>query len=289
LTDWYDEALYTKWYDKGYAQRFRIDRVLFEDKSEHQEVVVFENAMYGRVLAIDGIIQTTERDEFAYHDMMVHVPIFAHGNARKVLIIGGGDGGIMREVLRHPNVEFCHMVDIDDMVVEISKKYLPTLSDGVFDNPKGHVVIDDGCKFVKQTKEKYDVVIVDSTDPIGPGAVLFTEEFYSDCRSCMTPGGIIATQSGVPFAQPDEFPTTRDRLGKIFKDSSVYLASVPTYACGFMALGWGSDDPKHRDVPLATLEERFKKAGFKPKYYTPAIHKAAFALPGWMNEALAKK
>jgi spermidine synthase len=182
LTAWYDEALYTKWYDKGYAQRFRIDRVLFEDKSEHQDVLVFENAMYGRVLAIDGIIQTTERDEFAYHEMMVHVPILAHGNASKVLIIGGGDGGIMREALRHPNVSLCHMVDIDDMVVEISKKYLPTLSDGVFENPRGKVVIDDGCKFVKETTEKYDVVIVDSTDPLGPGAVLFTEEFYNDCR-----------------------------------------------------------------------------------------------------------
>lgn len=288
MTTWYDEVLYTKWYDKGYAQRFQIDRVLFEDKSDHQDVLVFENAMYGRVLAIDGIIQTTERDEFAYHEMMVHVPILAHGNASKVLIIGGGDGGIMREALRHPNVSLCHMVDIDDMVVEISKKYLPSLSDGVFDNPRGKVIIDDGCKFVKETKEKYDVVIVDSTDPLGPGAVLFTEEFYNDCRSCMTPGGIMVTQSGVPFAQPDEFPTTVARLGKIFKDASVYLASVPTYACGFMALGWSSDDAKHRDVALATLEERFKKAGFKSKYYTPAIHKAAFALPAWMNDALEK-
>jgi spermidine synthase len=180
------------------------------------------------------------------------------------------------------------MVDIDDMVVEISKKYLPSLSDGVFENPRGKVIIDDGCKFVKETQEKYDVVIVDSTDPLGPGAVLFTEEFYNDCRNCMTPGGIMVTQSGVPFAQPDEFPTTVARLGKIFKDSSVYLASVPTYACGFMALGWSSDDAKHRDVSQATLEERLKKAGFKSRYYTPGIHKAAFALPAWMNDALKK-
>ena len=131
---WYDEALYTRWHDKGYAQRFRVDRVIFQDKSEHQDVLVFETPLYGRVLAIDGIIQTTEKDEFAYHEMMTHVPIFAHeaagGAVKKVLIIGGGDGGILREVLKHPGVELCHMVDIDDMVVEISKKYLPTLSDG---------------------------------------------------------------------------------------------------------------------------------------------------------------
>ncbi len=286
MTAWYDEALYTRWQDKGYAQRFRIDRVLFEDKSEHQEVLVFETPLFGRVLAIDGIIQTTERDEFAYHEMMVHVPVLAHGNATKVLIIGGGDGGIMREALRHPNVTLCHMVDIDDMVVEISKKYLPSLSDGVFENPRGTVVIDDGCKFVKETKERYDVVIVDSTDPIGPGAVLFTEEFYTDCRNCMTPGGIMVTQSGVPFAQPEEFPETRKRLRSVFKDAGIYLSSVPTYACGFMALGWGSDEAKHREVSEVTLAERFGKAGLKTKYYTPGIHKAAFQLPAYMVDAL---
>ena len=287
MTTWYDEALYTRWQDKGYAQRFRVDRVLFEDRSEHQDVLVFETPLYGRVLAIDGIIQTTEKDEFAYHEMMTHVPIFAHGRAKKVLIIGGGDGGILREVLRHPGVKLCHMVDIDDMVVEISKKHLPTLSAGAFDNPRARVVIADGCKFVKETTHKYEVVIVDSTDPIGPGAVLFTEEFYADCRSCMTPGGIIVTQSGVPFAQPDEFPTTRNRLRTVFADASVYLTSVPTYACGFMALGWGSDDAKKRTVSEKRLAARFAKAGFTTKYYTPAIHKAAFQHPAWIADALS--
>jgi spermidine synthase len=286
LTAWYDEALYTKWQDKGYAQRFRIDRILFEDKSDHQEVIVFETPLFGRVLAIDGIIQTTERDEFAYHEMMAHVPILAHGAAAKVLIIGGGDGGIMREVLRHPNVTLCHMVDIDDMVVEISKKYLPSLSDGVFDNPRGKVIIADGCKFVKETTERYDVVIVDSTDPIGPGAVLFTEEFYTDCRNAMTPGGIMVTQSGVPFAQRDEFPETRKRLRSVFKDATVFLSSVPTYACGFMAFGWASDEAKHREVSEAALAERFQAAGFSTQYYTPGIHKAAFQLPAFMVDAL---
>jgi spermidine synthase len=286
LTEWYDEAIYTKWKDKGYAQRFRVEKVLFEDRSEHQDVLVFENPLYGRVLAIDGIIQTTEKDEFAYHEMMTHVPIFAHGNVSNVLIIGGGDGGILREALKHPNVTHACMVDIDDMVVEISKKYLPTLSAGVFDNPRAQVVIADGCKFVKETSDRYDVVLVDSTDPIGPGSVLFTEEFYSDCHRCMTPGGIIVTQSGVPFAQPEEFPTTRNRLKTAFKDATVYVTSVPTYACGFMTLGWASDETRHKDAPLADLESRFKKAAFKTKYYTPAIHKAAFALPAYVQDAL---
>ena len=286
MTTWYDEALYTRWQDKGYAQRFRVDRILFEDKSAHQEVLVFETPLYGRVLAIDGIIQTTEKDEFAYHEMMAHVPIFAHGAVKKALIVGGGDGGILREVLRHPGVEQADMVDIDDMVVNISKQYLPSLSAGAFDNPRGQVVIADGCAFVKETRERYEVVIVDSTDPIGPGAVLFTEAFYADCRRCLTPGGIVVTQSGVPFAQPDEFRATRNRLRKVFQDASIYLTSVPTYACGFMALGWGSDDPGKRDVLQATLEARFATAGFKTKYYTPAIHQAAFQHPAWIAEAL---
>lgn len=287
---WYDEALYTRWQDKGYAQRFRIERVLFEDKSQHQDVVVFETPLFGRVLAIDGIVQTTEKDEFAYHEMMAHVPILAHqaagGDVKKVLIVGGGDGGILREVLKHPSVALCTLVDIDDMVVEISKKYLPTLSAGAFDDPRARVVIADGCAFVRETTERYEVVIVDSTDPVGPGSVLFSEAFYADCRRAMSPGGVIVTQSGVPFAQPDEFVATRNRLRAVFRDAGIYLASVPSYACGVMALGWASDDPAKRAVGDAALDARFREAGLETRYYTPAVHTAAFQHPAWIADAL---
>ena len=280
---WIPETLFDP---EGFRMTFEVEKVLYEMQTEHQHLVLFQHRFFGKVLMLDGATQVTTKDEFVYHEMMTHVPIVAHGKARKVLIIGGGDGGILREVLKHPGVALCHMVDIDDMVVEISKKYLPTLSDGAFENPRGQVVIADGCKFVKETTERYEVVIVDSTDPLGPGAALFTEEFYADCRGCMTPGGIIVTQSGVPFAQPDEFPTTRNRLRTVFKDASLYLASVPTYACGFMAMGWGSDDPEKRAVTEQMLADRFGRAGFKTKYYTPAIHRAAFQHPAWIAEAL---
>jgi spermidine synthase len=174
MSRWIGETLYP-----FYQQRFSATEVLFEEKTEHQDLVIFENDFFGRVMLLDGVTQTTDRDEFVYHEMISHVPIFAHGNAQKVLIIGGGDGGVLREVLRHKDVE-CTMVEIDASVVEMSKKYFPQHSDGAFEDPRCNLVIADGLKFVKETQDRFDVIIVDSTDPIGPGEVLFTSEFYSD-------------------------------------------------------------------------------------------------------------
>lgn len=279
--DWFTETLHP-WI----AQRLRVDRVLFRDKTDHQDLVIFENERFGRVLALDGVVQTTEGDEFVYHEMMAHVPIMAHGAARRVLIVGGGDGGMAREVLKHKAVERLVMVEIDRGVVDMSREHLPSLSAGAFDDPRLDLVIDDGAKFVAETDERFDVVIVDSTDPVGPGEVLFTAAFYAGCKRCLTPGGIVVTQNGVPALQGWEVTNSYRRLGESFADVGFYVAAIPTYQGGFMAMGWASDDAVKRRHDAATIEARFAPLGIATRYYTPAVHQACFALPRFVADLL---
>lgn len=279
--DWFTETLHP-WI----AQRLRVDRVLFRDKTEHQDLVIFENERFGRVLALDGVVQTTEGDEFVYHEMMAHVPIMAHGVARRVLIVGGGDGGMAREVLKHRAVQRLVMVEIDRGVVDMSREHLPSLSAGAFDDPRLDLVIADGAKFVAETDERFDVIIVDSTDPVGPGEVLFTAAFYAGCKRCLSPGGIVVTQNGVPALQGWEVTNSYRRLGESFADVGFYVAAIPTYQGGFMAMGWASDDPAKRRHDAATVEARFAPLGIATRYYTPAIHQACFALPRFVADLL---
>jgi spermidine synthase len=238
------------------------------------------------VLALDDIVQVTTNDEYVYHEMMVHVPLFAHGRAREVLIIGGGDGGILREVLKHP-VRRATMVEIDRAVVDMCLKYMPTIPGKAFADKRTNLVITDGARFVAESKDRFDAIIVDSTDPMGPGEVLFTEAFYKNCRRLLNPGGILVNQNGVPFMQPSELPMTYRRRRRFFKDTGFYVAAVPSYYGGFMTLGWAATDAKSRAVPLATLTRRFKSLRLKTKYYTPEIHRACFALPAFIG-ALAR-
>lgn len=261
-----------------YGQYFAVERELYREKTEYQDLVIFENKIFGKVLALDGAVQTTTADNHPYHEMLLHPPLLAHGQAKRVLIIGGGDGGSLREAVKHP-IERAVMVEIDPDVIELSKRYLPELSDGAFDNPKAEVVIADGCRYVAETDERFDVIVVDSTDPIGPGKVLFTSEFYRDCKRCLNPGGILVTQHGVPRLQPDELTDGYKKLSGLFADATFYLTVVPTYTGGAMTLGWASDDPALRQVPLATLEERFAALNCETRYYSPAVHQGAFALP----------
>lgn len=276
MTDWMHEKLHPE-----YAQSLRVDRVLYDSETDHQRLRVFENARFGRVLTLDDVVQTTEGDNFIYHEMMTHVPIFAHGAVRRVLIIGGGDGGMAREVLRHQGVEHVTMVEIDAGVVDFSKEYLPTLSQGAFDDPRLDLVIADGADFMRAEGAVFDVIIVDSTDPVGPGEVLFTDTFYGHARRRLAPGGIIVTQNGVPFVQGAELTNTMRAFKALFGDWGCYLASIPTYAGGPMAFGWGSDGTA-RATPLETLQARYAAAGFVCDYYTPQVHQAAFALPGYV-------
>ena len=175
--EWFDERLHRDW-----RQGIRIREVVFEERTEHQELLIFDSYQWGRVLALDGVVQTTTGDEFCYHEMIVHVPMLAHGSAREVLIVGGGDGGCLREALKHGGVERVTQVEIDRSVIDLCVTYLPSISAGAFDHPKARVLIADGAKYVAETEDRYDVVIIDSTDPVGPGAVLFTTEFYGGCR-----------------------------------------------------------------------------------------------------------
>ena len=188
---WYDEQLHS-----SIRQGLRADRILHRETTDQQDLVIFENPLFGRVLALDNVIQTTEGDEFVYHEMLAHVPILAHGEVARVLVIGGGDGGALREVLKHP-VEQATLVEIDDQVIQLSRRHLPSLSAGAFDDPRTRVVITDGAKYVEETDDRYDLIIVDSTDPLGPGEVLFTERFYAGCKRCLEPKGIVITQSVV--------------------------------------------------------------------------------------------
>ena len=268
------------------AQTFRIDKLYFEQKTGHQHLMIFHNAFLGRVMTLDGIVQTTEKDEFIYHEMMAHVPILAHGNARRVLIIGGGDGAMLREVCRHQTVESVTMVEIDQAVIDMAREYLPRHSAGAFDDPRLNLVIADGMDYVRQSEDRFDVIISDSTDPIGPGEVLFTDDFYAQCKRILNQDGIMVAQNGVPFFQIDEVQTTRRRMSAHFIDQTFYSAAVPTYYGGIMTFAWGSDNSGARTIDLDTLRDRYVAAGIETRYYTPEIHLASFALPRYILQKI---
>lgn len=279
----YQETLY-----EGYGQRFRIEKMLHEVRTDHQHLVIFQNPRMGRVMALDGVIQTTEADEFIYHEMLTHVPILAHGAAKRVLIIGGGDGGMLREVAKHSTVEHITMVEIDGTVVEMCKEFLPTHSNGAFEDSRLNLVIDDGMRFVATTEEKFDVIISDSTDPIGPGEVLFSENFYQACHRCLNEGGILVTQNGTPFMQLSGVQTTAGRMNGLFADWHFYQAAIPTYIGGAMTFAWAATDKAYRKLPLETLRQRFAGSGIVTRYYNPEVHIGAFALPQYVLSAIKK-
>lgn len=271
----------------GYAQSFTVTKQLFEVKTEHQYLEIVETPFMGRVMLLDGVVQTTEKDEFIYHEMMVHVPLFAHPNPKRVLIIGGGDGGILREVLRHQNVEHVTQVEIDGSVIDMCKEYFPNHSQGAYDNPRANIVIADGKEFVASCQDKFDVIIADSTDPIGPGEVLFTSDFYADEKNnCLAEGGIMVAQNGVPFMQGDELTNTYQRLGKLYKDASFYVMPVPTYIGGFMSLAWATDDESLRQQTAEQIQARVAAAGFETRYYNADVHVASFALPNYIRNLM---
>lgn len=276
--EWFEESLHANW-----RQGIRVKNMVLRETTAHQDLAIFDSEDWGRVLALDGVVQTTTGDEFCYHEMIVHVPMLAHGAAREVLVIGGGDGGCLREVLRHGGVARVTQVEIDRGVIDLCRRYLPTLSAGAFEHPKTRVVIADGARYAAETGDRYDVVIVDSTDPQGPGAALFTPGFYRDCRRLLRPGGVMATQCGNPSIRPGELADTQGAQKEAgFALVDYYLAVVPTYIGGAMALGFACDAPATGTLPLDRLAAREVPSGLR--YYTPAMHVAAFAHPAWLVE-----
>ncbi len=269
----------------GVETSFVVDEILYHRPVGQQELILFQNPLFGRMLSLDGVTQVTEADEFIYHEMLTHVPLLAHGAVRRVLVIGGGDGGMVREVLKHASVERVVMVEIDKGVVDFSKEYLPGLSDGAFDDARLELVIADGADYMRDATEQFDVIIVDSTDPIGPGEVLFTDHFYGHAKARLAEGGVLVTQNGVPFMQGDELRGTMRAFRSLFQVATCYLATVPTYVGGPMAFGFGTDNADLLAIDSATLAARQKAAGpGELRYYTPDVHKGAFALPGYVQK-----
>ena len=238
---WVEETLH-----RGFRVRLKADRVLFDSETEHQHLVIFENEDFGRVMMLDSMVQLATKDDFVYHEMMAHVPLFAHGRAKKALIIGGGDGGVLREALKHPELEDVTLCEIDRSVLNLCREHFPDISAGAYDDPRTRIVIADGTKFVAETDDRFDVIMIDSTDPIGPGAVLFTREFYAGCRRCLKPGGILVTQNGLPFLQADELRESVGYFRDLFRDAFAYLATTPSYFGGPMSFGWATDDTEAR-------------------------------------------
>jgi spermidine synthase len=284
---WVNETLYAEW-----GQRFLVKRELARVQSRFQDIMIFESYTHGRVMLLDGVVQITEMDEFVYQEMIAHVPLIAHGNAKNVLIIGAGDGGVLKRVLQHKGVERAVMVEIDGEVIRLSKEFLPNIAGDAWADPRADVIVGDGIDYVRKASDaSFDAIIVDSTDPIGVGEVLFTDEFYRNTARILRGDGVIVNQCGVPAMQADELRDTSARRAKFFPDVSAYVAAVPTYVGGFMTLGWAGRNPAQRALDVATLRARAEAAGIlgTTRYWTPAMHWGAMQLPPYIGQHLPKR
>jgi spermidine synthase len=256
---------------------FTVQKVLYRGKSRFQTIEIIRNRDYGRVLLLDGLVQTTERDEFYYHEMLVHPALASHPKPEHVLVVGGGDGGALREVLKHP-VKKAWMVEIDGQVIDACRRHFPWLG-AAFRDRRAELVVADGNVFIEGTPERFDVILVDSSDPVGPSTVLHAEAFYRKLRSRLKPGGIIAAQAGSLMLHQDSHARKSVFLKRMFRHSGLYLGPVPTYPVGMWCYNFLSD----RIDPLAARRLRIPKG---LKYYNPDVHRAAFALPNFLVERL---
>jgi len=281
---WINETLYPHW-----GQRFLVRRELAHVRSAFQDIVLFESHSHGRVMVLDGVIQITEADEFVYQEMLTHVPLLAHGAAGSVLIIGAGDGGVLRRVLQHRGVARAVMVEIDGEVVRLAREHLADIGGTAWDDPRAEVIVGDGIDYVQRAPDAaFDVIVVDSTDPIGVGEVLFTDLFYAHCARVLSGGGVIVNQCGVPFMQAEELRETSARRARVFPSVRAYVAAVPTYVGGFMTLGFAAKRAGLDALPPAVLRERAAAAGIlgMTRYWTPEIQAGAFNLPPYIAELL---
>jgi spermidine synthase len=258
----------------GISLSLEIEEVLYSKKSRYQQIDMFQTKNHGKMLVLDGIIQLTESDEFAYQEMLAHVPLFAHPNPETILVIGGGDGGILREVGRHDcvkNIDFC---EIDEEVIQVSKEFLPNLACG-FDDPRVNVNIGDGNVFLQENKNKYDVIIVDSSDPIGPGEVLFEKPFYKALKAGLKPNGIVATQGESFFMHQDCVIDLMKIAKELFPIQAYSYFLVPTYPGGNIGICLGSLGPKLKK-PAREMSNNLQR---QLKYYCPQIHESSFVMP----------
>ena len=276
----FTEELYKK-----YNQNITIEKIIARKKNKFQNILIFDSKYFGRILTLDKVLQITEFDHFYYSEMLSHIPIISHGKVKKVLIIGGGDGAIAHEVLKHNSINEVFICEIDKDVIDLSVKYLKKINYGSLKNPKVKIIIEDASKFIKKNnfQNYFDLIIADRPDPIGPGKNLFKLEFYKNLKKSLTNKGIAVFQNGVPFFQKKELKDTKEQLKSIFKYSGVYLTVVPTYIGGYMALTWASNTT---DISKPIyLNEKFKAIRkLYTKYYTKEIHQSSFILPQWIKE-----
>ncbi len=274
---WYQETF------QGTRLALETTETLYSGRSEFQKIEIFESKAYGRALALDDVFMTSVKDEFFYHEMLTHPAMLTAENPKRVLVIGGGDGGTVREVLRHPSVEQCVMIEIDEGVVQACKEHLPMIGTA-WDDPRLDVRFADGIDYVKTSdEEKYDVILLDGTDPVGPGEVLFAQEFFAACKRMLKPGGIMAMQSETPILMRDVFFETQGKLRELFAEVHPYFGPVPIYASGIWSWTWASDRKAHLDVDVARAEKLTDGC----RYYNADIHKAAFTQPNYVRRGLA--
>ncbi|HEY8347634.1 MAG TPA: polyamine aminopropyltransferase [Symbiobacteriaceae bacterium] len=257
----------------------RVTRTLHSERTQYQDLVVVETAQWGRLMALDGFFQTTDQDEWVYHEMGAHVPMLTHPNPKRVLVVGGGDGGMVREVAKHPSVERIDLAEIDGRVIEVCKEYFPQISVALKTDPRVHVHVTDGIRWVKEHEGEYDVIIIDSSEPIGPGIGLFTPEFYASVYRALTDDGVMVAQTESPWINGDLIRQAFWGIRQSFPITRLYLCAVPTYPCGLWSFTLGS---KRYDPLMVDLEAR--AAALDTKYYNPGIHRAAFELPNFVRK-----
>lgn len=265
----------------GYGQTIEVTAKLCERQSKFQKIEVYETVKLGKLLLLDGIIQLTYADEFAYQEMMANLPYYAHGNPERILVIGGGDGGVLRELARHKEPEVLDLCDIDAEVIRTAKEFLPEMACG-FDDPRVTVHIADGSEFIRERVGYYDVVIVDSTDPGGPGAPLFGADFYADLKKALRPGGVVGTQAESPWLLPEVVKNLVSAARSNFKNVDYAAISVPTYPTGMIGCCVASDD-KCVSIPAVPVPP---EVAATLRYYNEKVHEAAFAKPQFVREML---
>jgi spermidine synthase len=278
------ELWFTESHTKGGRFSIQVDRHLFSGNSEHQRIDVFESETYGRFLALDGRMRLTERDEFIYHEMLVHVPMAVHPKPEKVLVIGAGDGGALRELAKYEDIKEMDLVEIDQMVVDVCREYLPGTASGLED-PRLKITYQNGLKAIRGMEGEYDVILIDSTDPFGPGEGLFTKEFYGSCYNALREGGIMVNQHESPFYEEDSrmIQTAHKRILEIFSEVKLYQAHIPTYPSGYWLFGFASKGLH----PVDDLRDQaWQEKKIQTRYYNTRLHRGAFALPNYVEELL---
>ncbi|HEY8346555.1 MAG TPA: polyamine aminopropyltransferase [Symbiobacteriaceae bacterium] len=262
----------------GYRTQWKIRRVLYETQTPYQHLQVVEMEDFGKALVLDSAVQTTVGDEYIYHEMIAHVPLLTHPNPQRVLVVGGGDGGTVREVLKHPEVQHVDMVEIDEAVIEACRKYLPEIA-CAFDDPRLSLHVADGIAWMSKANNEYDVILVDSSDPVGPAVGLFRESFYQDVFRALKPGGIFVCQTLSPFFNQQLIRDVHRIVARIFPIARLCLTVVPTYPSGFHCFTLGSKEYDPAQGPI-------RSPGFPTKWYTPEVHRASFVLPPVVAELL---